>query len=98
MQAACRSVVQKLHAALGDVRTDLLPGSVPQVPQLASQVDEGHGGPEIGRAGADHGRAEVVISWLTAPRPAGSWPPLLLPVAANWPNSHSSSGLCGTRT
>ena len=59
-QAACRSAVQQPSAALGGVRADLLASGVPQVPQVAFQVDEGHGGPLAGGSGAGHGRAEVV--------------------------------------
>ncbi len=52
--------VQQPDTAFGSVRADFLTGGVAQVPQVAFQVDEGHGGPLAGGGGTGHGRAEVV--------------------------------------
>jgi hypothetical protein len=46
--------------AFGCVRGDLLASGVAQVPQVAFQVDEGHGGPLASGGGAGYERAEVV--------------------------------------
>ena len=53
-------MVQKPRAALGDVRADLPSVGVPEVPQLAFEVDERHRRPPPGQRGAGHRRAEVV--------------------------------------
>ena len=52
--------VQQPDTAFGSVRADFFTGGVAQVPQVAFQVDEGHGGPLAGGGGTGHGRAEVV--------------------------------------
>lgn len=46
--------------ALGSVRADLLASGIAQVPQVAFQVDERHGGPLAGGGRAGYGRAKVV--------------------------------------
>ena len=60
LQAAYGSPVKEPGAAFGGIRTDFLTSDVAQVPQVAFQVDEGHGGPLAGGGGTGYGRAEVV--------------------------------------